>query len=116
MAFSTAEAEYIAAAEAVKEALWMKGISYELGLRQESIYIYCDSQSTIQLSKNHVYHERTKHIDVRFHFIRDEVGKRAVKLVKIDTEDNPADAFTKALPSSKFRHCLSLLNVTEIKT
>jgi hypothetical protein len=67
VAMSTTEAEYMAVAEAAKEALWLKGLVKELGLNQGGVQMHCDSQSTIYLAKNQVYHARTKHIDVRFH-------------------------------------------------
>ncbi|KAH9703868.1 hypothetical protein KPL70_011252 [Citrus sinensis] len=73
VALSTTEAEYIALTEAVKEAIWLKGLVTELGLEQESVTVNCDSSSAIQLSKNPKYHERTKHVDVRMHFIREEI-------------------------------------------
>ena len=65
------EAEYIALIEAVKEALWLRRLVSELEFKQEVVKVSCDSSSAIQLSKNPKYHERTKHIDVRMHFIRD---------------------------------------------
>ncbi|KAH9705095.1 hypothetical protein KPL70_011743 [Citrus sinensis] len=73
VALSTTKAEYIALTEVVKEALWLKGLVTELGLEQESVTVNCDSSSAIQLSKNPKYHERTKHVDVRMHFIRDKI-------------------------------------------
>uniref|UniRef100_A0A2N9FN54 Integrase catalytic domain-containing protein n=1 Tax=Fagus sylvatica TaxID=28930 RepID=A0A2N9FN54_FAGSY len=71
VAMSTTEAEYMAVAEAAKEALWLKGLVKELGLNQGGVQMHCDSQSAIYLAKNQVYHARTKHIDVRFHKIRE---------------------------------------------
>ncbi|KAK3037862.1 hypothetical protein RJ639_031222 [Escallonia herrerae] len=68
------EAEYIVAIEAVKEAIWLKGLVGDLGLKQESSIVYCGSQSVMHLTKNQMFHERTKHIDVKFHFIRDLVS------------------------------------------
>ena len=73
--------------------------------------VYSDSQSSIHLSKNHVYHERTKHVDVRFHYIRDLIASDVVNLQKIDTESNPADMGTKVVTNTKFKHCLDLLFV-----
>ncbi|KAH9648425.1 retrovirus-related pol polyprotein from transposon TNT 1-94-like protein [Citrus sinensis] len=66
VALSTTEAEYIALSEAVKEAIWLKGLVTELGLEQGSVNISCDSSSAIQLSKNPKYHERTKHVDINY--------------------------------------------------
>ncbi|MGF2565643.1 Ty1/Copia family ribonuclease HI, partial [Ralstonia pseudosolanacearum] len=77
-------------------------------IQQDQAIVYCDSLSAICLAKDQVHHERTKHIDVRYHFIRTE---KRIKLKKIGTEDNPADMFTKAVPGGKFKHCLDLLNI-----
>lgn len=89
VALSTLEAEYIALTEATKKTLWLKGSVYELGFEQQTVSISCDSSSVIQLSKNPKYHERTKHIDVRMHFIRMEISTSAVNIVKIPSEVNP---------------------------
>ena len=67
IALSTTEAEYIAATEASKEMIWLKQFLQKLGLQQIEYIVYCDSQSAIELSKNSMYHARTKHIDVRYH-------------------------------------------------
>ena len=112
VALSTTEAEYMACTEAVKEAIWLKGIAREMGIDQKSVTLHCDSQSALHLSKNQVFHERTKHIDVRLHFIRDIISEGKVEMAKICTEENPADMLTKVLPTSKFRHCLFLLQVS----
>lgn len=66
-------------------------------------HMHCDSQSAICLSKNQTYHERTKHIDIKLHFIRLEVSKATVKLQKIHTNDNVADILTKVVPGAKFK-------------
>jgi hypothetical protein len=113
-ALSVTEAEYMAAAEAVKEALWLHGLVNELGVSQNQVEVNCDSQSAIHLAKNQIYHARTKHINVRFHKIRDEVEKGRIVLVKISTENNPADMLTKAVVVTKFIHCLNLVNVVSV--
>jgi hypothetical protein len=66
VAMPTTEVEYMAVAEAAKEALWLTGLVKELGIQQGGVSLHCDSQSAIYLAKNQVYHARTKHIDVRF--------------------------------------------------
>ena len=65
MALSTTEVEYVSRIEGMKEVIWLKGIVNELGIKCSSVKLYCDSQSAIHLSKNLMFHERTKHIDVR---------------------------------------------------
>ncbi|KAH9718762.1 hypothetical protein KPL71_022343 [Citrus sinensis] len=113
VALSTTEAEYTAAAEAIKEAIWLKGMLKELGVNQRSVVIHCDSQSAICLSKNQTHHERTKHIDIKVHFIRLEVSKATVMLQKIHTDDNVADMLTKAVPGAKFKFCLDLAGICD---
>ncbi|KAH9717204.1 hypothetical protein KPL71_021739 [Citrus sinensis] len=108
---STTEAEYTVAAEAFKEAIWLKGMVSELGAKQETVEVYCDSQSAIHLSKNQTHHEITKHIDVKLHFVRLEVSKGIVKMLKVHTDQNPADMLTKAVPYTKFNFCLSLAGI-----
>ena len=75
VALSTTEAEYTAATEAVKETLWLQGLFGELGVRQKSVTIHCDSSSAIHLCKNPTHHEKTKHIDIKLHFIINEVSR-----------------------------------------
>ncbi|KAH9668832.1 hypothetical protein KPL70_021540 [Citrus sinensis] len=103
VALSTIEAEYTAAAEAFKEAMWLKDILNELGHEQSTIKIFYDSESAICLSKNHVHHEKTKYIDIKLHFIRLEVTKGTIQLVKIHTSENMADMLTKSIPTVKFK-------------
>ncbi|XP_073022735.1 secreted RxLR effector protein 161-like [Primulina eburnea] len=109
VAFSTTESEYIALSEGIKEALWLKGIVSELGVKQDKVVVHCDNQNAIHLSKHQVYHERSKHIDVRLHFVKDVISKGEVQMEKIDTKDNPADIMTKPLPRTKFVHCMNLV-------
>ncbi|KAH9761464.1 reverse transcriptase Ty1/copia-type domain-containing protein [Citrus sinensis] len=111
VALSTTEAEYIALTEAVKKAIWLKGLVFELGFKQETVTISCDSSSAIQLSKNPKYHERTKHIDVMLHFIREEISSGVVSVVKIPSEVNPADMLTKPLPTIKFTSSLNSIGL-----
>ncbi|GKC18269.1 retrovirus-related pol polyprotein from transposon TNT 1-94 [Tanacetum coccineum] len=70
-ALSTTEAKYMVMTEAVKEAIWLQGLLGELGIKQKFVTMHSDSQSAIHLAKNQVYHARTEHIDVRYHFIRE---------------------------------------------
>ncbi|KAL4312354.1 hypothetical protein GQ457_01G013740 [Hibiscus cannabinus] len=111
VALSTTEAEYMAVVEAAKEALWLIGLVKELGLEQGGVQLHCDSQSAIHLAKNQVYHARTKHIDVRFHKIRELIASGEILLQKVHTANNAADMLTKTVVTDKFKHCLGLLNV-----
>ncbi|KAK9051372.1 hypothetical protein SSX86_027999 [Deinandra increscens subsp. villosa] len=111
VALSSTEAEYMALTEAIKEGLWLTGFVQELGLHVQDTKICCDNQGAIALAKNSVFHERTKHINVRFHFIRDIVNEGKVVLEYVNTQENCSDVFTKALPASKFLKCLTLMNI-----
>ncbi|WP_036768046.1 Ty1/Copia family ribonuclease HI, partial [Plesiomonas shigelloides] len=91
VALSTTEAEFIAATEACKELLWLKKFLCELGFQQEKYQLFCDSQSAIHLRKNSSFHSRSKHIDVRYHWIRDVLEKKQLQLEKIHTDENGSD-------------------------
>ncbi|PHT46309.1 hypothetical protein CQW23_15467 [Capsicum baccatum] len=106
--FSTIEAEYIAITEAFKEAIWLKGLFGELRKDLQITTIFCDSQSAIFLMKDQLFHDRTKHIDIRHHFVHEIIGRGDIVVRKISTHDNPTDMMTKILPSTKFEHCLDL--------
>ncbi|GKV17327.1 hypothetical protein SLEP1_g27844 [Rubroshorea leprosula] len=108
VALSTTEAEYIAATEAGKEMLWMKRFLQELGLKQKEYVVFCDSQSAIDLSKNTMYHARTKHIDLRYHWLCLVTENKQFQLKKIHTNNNDADMMTKVLPREKFEYCTKL--------
>lgn len=111
VALSTTEAEYVAVTDAFKEATWLQGILREANLLEGIATVYSDSQSAIHLSKNPVYHERTKHVDVRYHYVRDLISKGKLSLMKIHTDENPADMGTKVVTVGKFKHCLDLLHI-----
>nr|KYP64654.1 Retrovirus-related Pol polyprotein from transposon TNT 1-94 [Cajanus cajan] len=110
VSLSTTEVEYIALTEGAKEGAWLKRLIGDPGINQSRVTINCDSQSAIHLANHHTYHERTKHINVRYHFIRDMIETRKIQVLKIATEDNPVDMLTKSLPRAKFKHCLDLIN------
>ncbi|GAB2289888.1 hypothetical protein Dimus_038073 [Dionaea muscipula] len=108
VALSTTEAEYIAAVEAGKEMLWVKRFLQELGISQTDYRVHCDSQSALDLSKNAMYHSRTKHIDVRYHWIREVMEQQQLTLVKIPTDKNPADMLTKVITRDKLQLCADI--------
>ena len=112
MALSTTETEYMAAVEAFKEALWLRRSVGIFCIIQDSVQIYCDSQSAIHLAKNHRYHKRKKHIDIRYHRIHHwVVVEKVIDLVKISTIKNLAVIMTKTIPTKKFRASLNFINV-----
>ena len=98
-------AEYMAVVEAGKEVLWMKDFIGELGIRQDEYRLYCDSQSAIHLAKNAAYHSKTKHIQRRYHWIRERVEEREFVLTKIHTTKNGLDMLTKVLTPDKLQAC-----------
>lgn len=96
----------MAVTEAVKEGIWLRGMLKDFGCEQSAITIFCDSQSALHrlhLTKHQMFHERSKHIDVRHLFVRDIVNKGVVKVVKISTEHNPANMCWVLLTSSNER-------------
>ncbi|XP_073112260.1 secreted RxLR effector protein 161-like [Elaeis guineensis] len=94
---STIEVEYINITEATKEALWLKGLALEMGISREAIRVHCNSQSVLLLVQNSVYHARMKHINIRYHQIRELTKDGEVKLVKVHTKKNSVDALTRVL-------------------
>ena len=109
---STTESEYVAATHGMKEALWLRSLLSEaFGSLKDATIMFCDNQSAIALARDHQYHARTKHIDVRYHFIRWVVEQGVVRLVYCPTEDMVADVLTKALPSPKVKHFAASLGL-----
>ena len=98
VALSTTEAEFIAATEACKELLWLKKFLRELGCSQERYKLLYDSQSAIHLGKHPTFHSKSKHIDVRYHWLHDVLDEKLIVLEKVHTDDNGADMMTKSLP------------------
>lgn len=105
VALSTCEAELYAEAAAIQEVLWMRGLLKELGLRcRTGSVVYGDNQSTIAVSKNGVRSNRTKHVDIKYHFITETVERGEVRLQWVPTTEQQADIFTKALAAPVFEH------------
>jgi hypothetical protein len=114
VALSSTEAEYMATSLASCEAIWLRKLLTRLfGQELELTVIHCDNQSCIKLSENPVFHDRSKHIEIRYHFIRDRVQKGAVQLQYIPTEEQLADIFTKPLVKGKFVFFRDKLGVVE---
>jgi hypothetical protein len=105
IALSTAKAEYIAACSASGEAIWLRKLLTGLfNLEMEATMILCDNQSCIKMTENPVFHDKTKHIEIRYHYIRDMVQKGAVKLQYVGTNVQVADLLTKPLSHVKFEY------------
>jgi hypothetical protein len=111
ISLSTTEAEYIAAASCCTQMLWLKQQLSDFGVNCGTLEIRCDNTSAINVSKNPVNHSRTKHIDVRHHFLRDHVEKKNIELTHCRTEDQVADIFTKALNKDQFVNLRILLGM-----
>lgn len=112
IALSTTEAEFIAITEGCKEIMWMKKLLQELGQNQESYVLYCDRQNAIHLSNNLTFHSKSKHIDVRYHWIRDVLESKLLKIEKIHTKDNGANMMTKVLPKKKLEVCKEVASLS----
>ena len=97
---STAEAEYIAAGSCCAQILWIRNQLNDYGLVLNKIPIFCVNTCAIAISNNHVQHSRTKHIDIRYHFIREHVMNGTVVLLFVPSADQIADIFTKTLGES----------------
>lgn len=113
MALSTTEAEYMSLSSCVQEALWLKQFHEDLWplLKNETMVIYSDNQSSIKLSGTDGYHSRTKHIDVRHHFVRDKVHEGAIDVRYVQTDMMVADALTKATSLPKLAFCSRMMGL-----
>jgi hypothetical protein len=101
VALSTTEAEYQAISEGAKEALWLKNFLTELGCHPKApIALWNDNTGAVALAHDPLHHARTKHIDIKYHFIRDLIERRIVALKYMSTEHMPADILTKCISSS----------------
>jgi hypothetical protein len=109
---SSAEAEYRAVANAVAEATWLRQLLTELHTPlHKTTLVYCDNVSAIYMSKNPVQHQRTKHVEIDLHFVRERVALGDVRVLHVPTTSQFADIFTKGLPTSVFSEFHSSLNV-----
>ncbi|KAI3771698.1 hypothetical protein L6452_02865 [Arctium lappa] len=108
---STVEAEYVAAARCCSQVLWMKTQLRDFGYNFKRIPIYCDSKSAITITANPVHHSKTKHIYVRYHFIKDHVGKGDIEMHFVQTDFQLADLFTKSLDEKRFQFLISKLGM-----
>jgi transposase InsO family protein len=112
VALSTVEAEYMAQSQAVKEAVWLRSLLNELGLGSNGpTTIFTDSQGAMALAKNPEYHQRSKHIDIRYHFIREQVAQGCIELIYVPTLEMAADQLTKPLNADQHAHCARLMGL-----
>lgn len=116
VALSSTEAEYIASTAATCQAIWLRRILKDLMLSQEeATTIYCDNRSTICLSKNPIMHSRSKHIELKYHFVREMVTQKQVKLEFCGTQEQAADILTKALSKEKFGYFRKMIGMQEFE-
>lgn len=100
------EAEYIGVCDVWKEVVWLKGLYAEFYGDTSCIDLFCDSQSAICLINDQMFHERTKHIDVKYHYVRDTITEGKLNICKISTHDNLADMMMKPVPIAKFEQTI----------
>nr|GFB66589.1 retrovirus-related Pol polyprotein from transposon TNT 1-94 [Tanacetum cinerariifolium] len=114
VAMSSTKAKYVAAAGCYAQVLWIKSQLADYDFLYDKVPIFCDNTSAIAISKNSVLHSRTKHIDIRYHFIRDHILKVDIELHFVPTDVQLADIFTKPLAEPSFTRLvveLGMLNI-----
>uniref|UniRef100_A0AAV1TND8 Reverse transcriptase Ty1/copia-type domain-containing protein n=1 Tax=Peronospora matthiolae TaxID=2874970 RepID=A0AAV1TND8_9STRA len=113
VALSSTEAEYMALTEATQEAVWLKAFLCEIGemKNDEAVKIYEDNQGSIALAKNPEFHKRTKHIDIRYHFVREKVADGQVLLQYCAMKNRKADLTTKPIPTVQFEYRRDMLGI-----
>ena len=114
VSLSTAEVEYIATRSCCTQLLWMKKLLHDYGIPQDTMCIFCDNTSAINLSKNSIQHSKSKHIEIHYHFIQDLVEERVVCLEFIHTDNQKADIFTKPLDGPRFESLRKTIGVGTI--
>jgi hypothetical protein len=113
VALSTAESEYVAAGQCCMQLLWMRQTVRDFGYNLSKVPLLCDNESATRLADNPVEHSHTKHIDIRYHFLRDHQQKGDIDVYHISTENQLADIFTKPLDEKRFCRLRSELNVLD---
>uniref|UniRef100_A0A2N9GQ59 Uncharacterized protein n=1 Tax=Fagus sylvatica TaxID=28930 RepID=A0A2N9GQ59_FAGSY len=112
VARSSTEAEYRALADTTSELLWLRWLLQDLGVSTSSATpIYCDNRSAIQIARNDVFHERTKHIEIDCHLVRHHLLQGSLQLIFVSSHDQLADIFTKSHPTGRFRDLVSKLQL-----
>jgi hypothetical protein len=117
IALSTTEAEYMAICKLTQELFYFRNLCKEMNLHiKEPITMLEDNNSCIKIAQNDEFHQRTKHIDLRYHFIRDAIEKKIVHIKRVDSKENIADIFTKPLARIRFEKLRNLLNIRSIRS
>jgi len=115
VALSTAEAKYIEAGHACAQSIWLKHQLIDYGVKLEKVPLYCDNTSAINLTKNSIQHSKTKHIEIRYHFIRDHIQKGDIEIMFVKTENQLANLFTKPLARDRFNKLRTELGILDMK-
>jgi len=113
VSLSTTKVEYVAISEAAKEMIWLKNLLKELGKQQDDSPLFSDSQSAICLDKNPILHSRCKHIELKYHFIKNLINDGDLFLLKILGVENLADMLTKTVTTTKLRLCIASTSLRE---
>lgn len=116
VALSTTEAEYVSASLAAREAVWLRSLLMSMGvISDEPTKIYCDNQSALRLIRNPEFHQRSKHIDIKHHYVRERQAEGTVEVSYISSEDQLADYLTKPLSAERFVRLSTACGVTEFE-
>ena len=115
MALSTAEAEYVALAGAAQETVWLKQLNQDLTGKNNAVVIYEDNQSAIAIAKNPQFHGRVKYINIKYHFIREQVNDNNIGLRYCQTNEMIADMLTKGLGRIKLEKLREMAGVVPLK-
>jgi hypothetical protein len=114
VALSTAEAEYIALSVAVREVVWLHKILTNLfDHEMDPTTIHCDNQTYVKISENPMFHDRSKHFEIKYHYIRDMVQRKTIHVQYLSTHEQIADIFTKPLSKTKFEYLCEILGLVE---
>jgi len=115
VALSSTESKYRGATIVACEVVWLQKLLSDLGQSVDApVIIYCDNISSILLGNNPIYHARTKHIEVHYHFIREKVLAKEIGLIHVSTENQVVDIFTKALGTNKLKRFRKMFGVLEV--
>jgi len=115
VALSTTEAEYIATGHACAQSIWLKHQLMGYCVKLEKVPFYCDNTSAINLTKNPIQHSKTTHIEIRHHFIRDNIQKGDIEIMFVKIENQLADLFTKPLARDRFNKLRTELGILDMK-
>jgi hypothetical protein len=113
VALSTAEAEYIAAGHCCAQLLWMRQTLRDYGYKLSKVPLLCDNENAIRMTDNPVEHSRTKHIDIRYHFLRDHQQSGDIEITYVSTKEQLVDIFTKPLDEKTFSKLRNELNILD---